>query len=139
MTVKKLTNVLVVDDVRETARFYCDNFKFEIVLAVPSGSEDACFSFEDGVSYAFAILSSSNVELMIQSKTSIEAEFTNGVNDLIQSKSMIYIEVDDVEEIFSKINKDIEIVKGLHETFYGMKEFYIKDPDGNTLGLASKL
>ena len=44
-----------------------------------------------------------------------------------------------LEELFEKIKDEVEIVKGLHEAFYGMKEFYVRDKNGYMLGFAEKV
>jgi uncharacterized glyoxalase superfamily protein PhnB len=75
---------------------------------------------------------------MIQTADSIQSESSMKPEDIRKGSSMMYLEVADLDGLFGKLHGKAEIVKGLHETFYGMKEFYIKDPDGNTLGLAEK-
>lgn len=138
MHVKKLTNILISEDVAKSFCFYKESFGFELVLAVPFGSEEAVFSIEQEVDYAFCIISNKKAELMIESVKSIKEESNMKPEDVRPGSSFMYLEVADVDGIFQMMNGRYEIVKGLHETFYGMKEFYMKDADGNTLGLAEK-
>jgi len=138
MKVNKLTNILISDNVVKTAEFYRDNFGFRLLLTVPEGSDEAVFSFESGVEYCFCVITNDNVDLMIQTADSIQSESSMRSEDIKTGNSMMYLEVADLDGLFDKLNSKAVIVKGLHETFYGMKEFYIKDPDGNTLGLAEK-
>lgn len=42
----------------------------------------------------------------------------------------LYVRVGEVEELYGRLKDDIEIVKGLHDTFYGMREFIARDPNG---------
>ncbi|MGD9808806.1 MAG: VOC family protein [Deferribacterales bacterium] len=138
MKVNKLTNILISENVVKTTEFYMENFGFKLLLTVPEGSDEAVFSFESGVEYCFCIITNDSVNLMIQTADSIQSESSMKPEDIRKGSSMMYLEVADLDGLFDKLHGKAEIVKGLHETFYGMKEFYIKDPDGNTLGLAEK-
>ncbi|HEY2468753.1 MAG TPA: VOC family protein [Terracidiphilus sp.] len=42
----------------------------------------------------------------------------------------LYIHVDDVDAICSRLDGKITVVENLHETFYGMREFIIRDCNG---------
>jgi|SRR5882672_972562 len=39
----------------------------------------------------------------------------------------LYITTDNVDDFFRRINGRVEVVEGLHDTFYGMREFIIRD------------
>jgi uncharacterized glyoxalase superfamily protein PhnB len=39
----------------------------------------------------------------------------------------LYVRVDDVGATFARLKDKAEIVEGLHDTFYGMREFIIRD------------
>lgn len=39
----------------------------------------------------------------------------------------LYITVDDVEDAFTRVTTLAEVVEGLHETEYGMREFIVRD------------
>lgn len=39
----------------------------------------------------------------------------------------LYIMVDDADAVFSRVNGKGELVEPLHDTFYGMREFIIRD------------
>jgi uncharacterized glyoxalase superfamily protein PhnB len=42
----------------------------------------------------------------------------------------LYVHTDDLDECFQSIAQKAEIVEGLHQTEYGMREFIIKDLNG---------
>jgi uncharacterized glyoxalase superfamily protein PhnB len=42
----------------------------------------------------------------------------------------LYVHTDDLDECFQSIAPKAEIVEGLHQTEYGMREFIIKDLNG---------
>ncbi|MBI1760844.1 MAG: hypothetical protein HYR56_05335 [Acidobacteria bacterium] len=39
----------------------------------------------------------------------------------------LYVHTDDVSECHERLKGSVEIVEGLHDTFYGMREFIIRD------------
>ena len=39
----------------------------------------------------------------------------------------LYVSVDDVEAVARRLEKRVEVVEGLHDTFYGTREFIIRD------------
>lgn len=138
MKVKRLINNLMVENVRNSSEFYISNLGFELVIAVPDGTQDVEYSYRDGVTYAFAIIKKGEVELMFQSLKSVRDEFPEVHECGVGCSAIFYMQVTDIEELFEKLEYKTNIIKGLHESFYGMKEFYIKDPDGYILGFAEK-
>src|SRR5207248_7677119 len=42
----------------------------------------------------------------------------------------LYIRTDDLENLRRQIPSTVEIVEDLHDTFYGMREFILRDPNG---------
>ncbi|ADD68775.1 Glyoxalase/bleomycin resistance protein/dioxygenase [Denitrovibrio acetiphilus DSM 12809] len=138
MTISKLINNLMVADVRASADFYRNCLGFELVMAVPDGTHDAVQSFSDGVDYCFAVVKHGDVEIMLQSAESAKEEFPDISFSGDGSGTILYMQVKDVEGLFSLVKNNQNIIKGLHEAFYGMKEFYMKDPDGYILGFAEK-
>ncbi|MCB9797310.1 MAG: VOC family protein [Alphaproteobacteria bacterium] len=45
----------------------------------------------------------------------------------------LHITVDDVEALYRSLDWEVEVVKELQETAYGLKEFILRDPDGHWL------
>ena len=39
----------------------------------------------------------------------------------------LYVYVDDVDGVYQRLKDRVEIVEGLHDTFYGMREFIVRD------------
>lgn len=138
MNVSKIINNLMVTDVRASVDYYESMLGFELVMAVPEGTEDVVDSMEDGVTYGFAVVKNSEVEIMFQSECSIRTEFPNLPECSSGSHAIFYMQVTGIDELFERLEDKVELVKGLYEAFYGIKEFYIKDPDGYILGFAEK-
>ncbi|WP_419673641.1 hypothetical protein [Aliarcobacter butzleri] len=51
----------------------------------------------------------------------------------------MYIEVENVDELYLKIKDKVTIYKEIETTWYGQKEFYIKDINGYILGFTIKI
>ena len=41
----------------------------------------------------------------------------------------LYIHVDDIDDLYRRLKDRSEVVEGIHDTFYGMREFIIRDPN----------
>lgn len=42
----------------------------------------------------------------------------------------LYVHVDDVDGLYARLNGSCDVHKGLHDTFYGAREFIVRDPNG---------
>jgi uncharacterized glyoxalase superfamily protein PhnB len=42
----------------------------------------------------------------------------------------LYVTVDDVDGLYARLNGSCDVRKGLHDTFYGAREFIVRDPNG---------
>ena len=123
MTLKKVTPVLLADNVKACVDFW-SNFDLEMTMSVP----------EPG-GLMFAILTNEHVELMYQSIASAQADNAAAVEGV--NKSVIFIEVESIDSIVP-VAQQYEVVKPLHDTPYGSREIYIRDPAGHLVGFAEQ-
>ena len=124
--ISKLTPNLIVPDVGEAQKFY-ESLGFVTVVTVP----------DDGPPH-FAILVCGAVELMLQSQANIAEDLPGAVSGDVGASVVLYMEVADVEAVHATLEGSSEIVMPLRSTFYGMREFYVRDPHGYVLGFAQK-
>ena len=114
---KALSPTILVSDVEQSVAFYT-LLGFEKLSQVP----------EHGKAQR-AILKADEVSIMIQDKKSAEGDlpfrYTNGQNAGV----LLYIDVENVEELRIKMDGKALIVKEIHSTFYGTNELIIADPD----------
>ena len=123
MTVKRLTPNLYTDDVESAVNFWVERMDFEKTVEVPE---------EGGL--AFAALQKGNIELMYGSYASLERE--QGVSGSYRrGTGFLFIEVDDLDAALAAM-KGVPMVSPVHQTFYGAKEFTVKDPAGHLLTFA---
>ena len=96
-----------VPDVAATAEWY-EAIGFTLVRA----------NVEDG-EMDWALLSLGSSEVMFSAGGRVSTEFRREVD--------LYIHTEDVDGWFVRLKDRVEIVEGLHDTFYGMREFIIRD------------
>ncbi len=51
---------------------------------------------------------------------------------------LFYVDVSDLDELYIKLKGKVEIEKKMETTWYGMREFYIKDCNGYLLGFGER-
>lgn len=124
---KFVTPELVVEDVNATVAFYRDVLGFESVITVP----------EEGV-LDWALLKKGSVQLMIEAKRSIIKELPAFKDVQIGGSLILYIDVDEVQKFYEQIKQHVEVVREPHGTFYGAREFAIRDINSYVLLFAER-
>jgi uncharacterized glyoxalase superfamily protein PhnB len=106
--VEKVVPMIHVPDVRATVNWY-ESIGFTVTDTYDDGGE--------GLS--FAILTFGSSEVM----------FSSGGQPSNQRRREVdlYVYVDKVDDLYRSLKDRVEIVEGLHDTFYGMREFIIRD------------
>jgi uncharacterized glyoxalase superfamily protein PhnB len=124
MTVKKITPVLLVDEVESCVKFWKERLGFEVAIEVPDGNK-----------IAFVSLQKSGVELMYQSYASVEKDSSFSAQSYPKGPSFLYIEVDSLDDVIAA-TKGSTVVMPERKTFYGAREIGVKDPAGHVLTFA---
>jgi uncharacterized glyoxalase superfamily protein PhnB len=107
---EKVVPMIHVPDVRATVDWY-QGIGFIVTNTYANDS--------DGLS--FAILSFGSSEVM----------FNQGGQPSKRDRREVdlYVYSDNVDDLYQRLKDRVEIVDGLHDTFYGMREFIIRDPN----------
>ncbi len=128
---KKVTPILTVEAVEPCLPFWT-GLGFEITASVPEGD-----------ALAFAMLQRGPVELMYQSRASIDADLgASGApaelaSELAGSTATLFVEVEDLEAVIESLG-DAEVIVPRRTTFYGMDEIFVRTPCGTLVGFAAK-
>jgi uncharacterized glyoxalase superfamily protein PhnB len=78
------------------------------------------YTFDDGgEGLSFASLSFGSGEVMFNSGGQSSTHDRREVD--------LYVYSDNVDNLYQHLKDRVEVVKGLHDTFYGMREFIIRD------------
>jgi uncharacterized glyoxalase superfamily protein PhnB len=105
---KNVTPMIHVPDVRATVEWYA-----RIGFAISSTYDDG------GPGLSFAIASFGGGRVM----------FSSGGKSSVQRRREVdlYVDVDNVDEIYEALKDRVDVVEVPHDTFYGMRELIIRD------------
>ena len=126
ISMKKLTPIMTVESIEPCLQFWTA-LGFEITATVPH--EDAM---------GFAMLQKDGVELMYQSRASVEADLPAIVADVMGGATTLFIEVESLDEILPTL-EGADVVQERRQTFYGMDEIFVRAPCGTIVGFAARL
>ncbi len=135
---KSITLNLAVKDIKETIKYYQENFDFEVQMLVDESKTIFDTQIKEELNYVWAMIYKDNVSLMLQSIESLK-EDVGVFFENIGASLTLYIDVENVDDLYVKIKDKVIIYKELNTTWYGQREFYIKDINGYILGFASKI
>ncbi len=130
----KLTPLITVEAVEPCLSFWTDRLGFEVTVTVPH---------DDAI--GFAILQKGDVELMYQSRASIERDLGPAaeaaghgglVAQLTYGPSTLFIEVDALDPVVEAL-EGADVVVPRRRTFYGMDEIFVMAPCGTLVGFAA--
>ncbi len=121
---KKLTPVLVVDRVEPCLPFWTGRLGFAVTNQVPG---------PDG-SLIFASVEAGDVEVMYQTKASVEADLKTSVATGRDAVAL-FITVEKLDAVEPAV-AGAPVVKPRHQTFYGSTEIYVREPGGFIVGFA---
>ena len=134
---KKITVNIIVHNVNETLDFYEEVLGFRLVMAVHEDSQQTVTVRDAATPLGFAIIRRDDVELMLQSRKSLAKELPSLDAPPVGTSFTLYIQVDDTEALYKSIKSKAAIIEDLHTTFYGAREFCIRDSGGQVLTFAS--
>lgn len=133
-----LAPVLQVADVRRSTVFYHEVLGFELNFAVSDARQtlktlDECRD----VTLIYAQLAQNGIEVMLQSAghPGPDEEFLRGGRPGDCTVSF-YCLVENADAFYEELRAEAEIAAGPRTAWYGMREFFIRDPDAYILGFA---
>lgn len=121
---KKLTPVVPVDAIEPLLPFWRDRLGFEVTVEVPH---------EDRL--GFVILARGEAELMLQTRTSIQADDEGVAGALVSGTAVVFLEVDSIDAVEEAL-KGLDLLVPRRKTFYGSTEVWVAAPDGTVVGFA---
>jgi uncharacterized glyoxalase superfamily protein PhnB len=125
MNVKKITPVLLVDQIEPILPFWIDRLGFTKAIEVPDGNKLAFVDFQKG-----------SVEVMYQTYASVEKDAPPEMRAAARKgPTYLYLEVDNLDAVLAAM-KDLNKVMPERTAFYGMREFAVQDPAGHFITFA---
>ncbi len=107
---EKVVPMIHVPDVSATAEWYTS-----------IGFKQIRHNEEDG-EINWALLTFGNSELMLQAGGKASVDHRREVD--------LYIHTDNIEDMHRRLKDRVQLVEDLHDTFYGMREFILRDING---------
>jgi uncharacterized glyoxalase superfamily protein PhnB len=138
MTIHKLTPNFEVSNIRETVHFYQSVLDFNLTMAVPESQDSVEQKLEEGKEYVYALIVKDKVEIMLQRTDSFKQDIALAEDAKIGASVSFYMEIDGLNELYNTIKDKVKNSTKPKTAWYGMREFYIKDPNGYILGFAEK-
>ncbi len=135
---KRLIPNMAVEDVRKTVGYYVENFGFKLIMAVSEDKSDMGDELVEGKEYIWANVTSGDVGFMFQRVDSFKEDIGD-LFDTLGSSVSFYVEVEDVDALYDSVKNSVEIHKKIETTWYGMREFYVKDCNGYILAFSQQM
>ena len=125
MNVKKITPVLLVNEIEPVLPFWIDRLGFTKTIEVPEGDKLAFVAFQKGT-----------VEVMYQTYHSVEKDAPPAMAAAARKgPTYLYLEVDNLDAVLAAL-KDTPKVMPERTAFYGMLEFAVQDAAGHFITFA---
>jgi uncharacterized glyoxalase superfamily protein PhnB len=124
--IKKITPILFAQEIEPCIQFWTERMGFQKTVEVP-----------DGEKIGFALLEKDGLELMYQSYASVEKDNPVTAEAVKKGPTFLYIDVDDLSHALAAVG-NAELVMPERSTFYGAREFGIKDPVGHYIIFAQQ-
>lgn len=138
MTFQKLTPNLMVEDVAQNVAYYCDLLGFDFVMGMRDEQPVNEASLDHGKPLDWAMLQRDQVAFMFQQRNSLVDELPALAGCAIGASLTLYIELEGLAGLYESLQGRADIIKPLQTTFYGMREFYLRDCNGYILALAER-
>jgi len=124
--IKSLSPNMMTESVDETVSFYVKKLGF---------TEYDCALDESGRK-VFTILGKDSAVIMFQLKESLVEEYPVLATEPIKPMLTLYFIVDNFDEYYNQIKNSTSIMKDIHVTPYGAKEFAVLDNNGIAVTIA---
>ena len=127
MNIKRITPVLLVNEIEPLLPFWTDRLGFAKTIEVPDGNKLGFVSFQKG-----------SVEVMYQTYASVEKDAPRDMAGAAKGPTYLYMEVDDLDAVLAAM-KGVKMVMPERTAFYGMREFAVQDPAGHFITFAQPI
>ena len=125
---KRLTPILTTDEMDATIAFYRGVLGFEVTAQIPDDNPTWCFLMRDAAAIMFTSPEEDGHSHDDDDGHDHDHEHT-GADGLWS----MYVYSDEVETLWEELKDETKVAYPLYDTHYGMREFGIRDGDGNML------
>lgn len=134
---EKIVTNLMVTNMQDSLDFYCGQLGFTLTMGV-TGDQQVFTDGNPREDLVFAMLTLGDGELMLQTRDSL-AQDVPGISPTATPGGTftLYMRGVEVDTLAQHLRDTVEIIKGPETSWYGMRELYIRDPDGYILTLGA--
>jgi uncharacterized glyoxalase superfamily protein PhnB len=125
--VLEITPIPIVDRIEPSLELWIGRLGFEKTVEVP----------HEGT-LGFTLLVSDSHPVMMQTGASIAADSESASQAIGESAVALYIDVESLDAALAS-TRGLSRVMEVRETFYGAREFAVRDPSGHVLIFAEKI
>ncbi len=133
---KRLTPILTTDDMEGTISFYRDVLGFKVTAQIPDENPTWCFLLRDDAALMFTSPEEDDHSHDDDDGHGHHHDEDDG-HDHEHSGAeglwTMYVYSDEVEALWTEFKDDPKVEYPLYDTHYGMREFGMRDCDGNML------
>jgi len=128
MNVKRITPVLLVQEIEPILPFWVDRLGFAKTVEVPDGHRLGFVTFQKGTA-----------EVMYQTYANVEKDAPKDIAATAgKGPTYLYMEVDNLDAVLAAM-KDVKLVMPVRTAFYGMREFSVQGPGGHFITFAQRV
>lgn len=120
--VRKITPVLLVEEIESCLPFWVDRLGFRKTAEVPEGGSGRL---------GFVILEKDGVEVMYQTRKSVSDDLGT-LGEVRAGQAFLFIEVADVDAVERAMDGVRQLIPR-RRTFYGMDEVVVREPGGSVV------
>lgn len=125
--IKRMTPILTVEAIEPSLPFWTQGLGFEKTAEVPT---------EEGP-LGFVSLERDGIELMLQTRGSVEADLPALAEEFTRGPSVLFLEIDSLEGMEERLLAlGGSVARPRRRTFYGADEIFFRSPGGHIVGLA---
>jgi len=140
MKLKKITPNLSVKNVTETIKFYQNILDFKVRMVVLERNNSVEDFFTKTEEYTYAMVYRDELQLMFLKESTFHENVPVLKTSQMGASVVFYIAVEKIDEFYQQLKKkNIEVVKELTTTWYGIREFYIRDCNGYILAFTEEV
>jgi catechol 2,3-dioxygenase-like lactoylglutathione lyase family enzyme len=129
-TFSRLTPILITDDMDATIAFYRDILGFRVTAQIPDENPTWCFLLRDDAAIMFTTPEEHDHEHSHDDDDGHDHEHEHSGADGLWT---MYVYSEGVETLWDEFKDDPKVEYPLYDTHYGMREFGMRDRDGNML------
>lgn len=124
--IKRMTPILTVEAIEPSLPFWMEGLGFKKTTEVP-----------DGDRLGFVSLERNGIELMLQTRRSVEADLPALAAELARGPSVLFLEIETLEGMEEELLAlGGTVARPRRRTFYGADEVFLRSPGGHIVGLA---